>query len=132
MTSDGAVANVSSSAVGAAAPGAVQPVSPSAAAECGSVRLGNACAPRRTVGGAVVDGVNVLARTFCWLVVSAVPAVHVGCTIAGAEPGRDAAQKFLAAADEFGWQRNSEGHEGPWTQGTKVRVGVHFLRRPTN
>ncbi len=49
-----------------------------------------------------------------------------------AEPGRDAAQKFLAAVDELGWQRESEGHEGPWTEGTKVRVGVHFLRRPVN
>lgn len=49
-----------------------------------------------------------------------------------AEPGREAAQRFIAAADELGWQRESEGHDGPWTEGTKVRVGIHFLRRPAN
>ena len=47
-----------------------------------------------------------------------------------AEPGRDAARRFLAAADELGWGRTSETHEGPWNDGTGVRVGLHFLRRP--
>jgi predicted nicotinamide N-methyase len=47
-----------------------------------------------------------------------------------AEPGREAAQRFLAAATALGWGRESETHDGPWTEGTNVRVGVHFLRRP--
>lgn len=47
-----------------------------------------------------------------------------------AEPGREAAQRFLAAATALGWGRESETHDGPWTEGTSVRVGVHFLRRP--
>lgn len=47
-----------------------------------------------------------------------------------AEPGREAAQRFLTAATELGWGRESETHEGPWSEGTRVRVGVHFLRRP--
>jgi predicted nicotinamide N-methyase len=47
-----------------------------------------------------------------------------------AEPGRDAARRFLAAATELGWQRASETQAGPWADGTSVSVGVHFLRRP--
>jgi predicted nicotinamide N-methyase len=47
-----------------------------------------------------------------------------------AEPGREAARRFLAAADELGWQRASEEHDGPWVDSTSVRVGLHFLRRP--
>lgn len=47
-----------------------------------------------------------------------------------AEPGREAARRFLNAATELGWARESETHDGPWSEGTIVRVGVHFLRRP--
>lgn len=47
-----------------------------------------------------------------------------------AEPGRDTARRFLAAADELGWRRTSEGHDGPWSENPSVRVGLHFLRRP--
>ncbi len=47
-----------------------------------------------------------------------------------AEPGREAARRFLAASADLGWTRASETHDGPWSEGTTVRVGVHFLRRP--
>jgi predicted nicotinamide N-methyase len=47
-----------------------------------------------------------------------------------AEPGREAARRFLTAAADLGWQRASEEHAGPWTDGTSVRVGLHVLRRP--
>ena len=47
-----------------------------------------------------------------------------------AEPGRDAARRFLAAATELGWQYTSETQDGPWADGTSVTVGLHFLRRP--
>ncbi len=47
-----------------------------------------------------------------------------------AEPGRDAARRFLDAADELGWQRESEEHDGPWADGARVRVGLHIMRRP--
>ncbi len=47
-----------------------------------------------------------------------------------AEPGRDSARRFLVAADEMGWQRESSHHDGPWVDGTQVRVGLHLLRKP--
>ena len=47
-----------------------------------------------------------------------------------AEPGRAAARRFLSAAAELGWQGASETRDGPWADGTNVRVGLHFLRRP--
>ncbi|MGN6699187.1 MAG: class I SAM-dependent methyltransferase [Thermomicrobiales bacterium] len=47
-----------------------------------------------------------------------------------AEPGRESSRRFLAIADEQGWQRESLDHHGPWPDGGAVRVGLHFLRRP--
>ena len=47
-----------------------------------------------------------------------------------AEPGRDTARRFLAAADELGWRRTSAHHDGPWVEETRVRVGLHVLRKP--
>jgi predicted nicotinamide N-methyase len=47
-----------------------------------------------------------------------------------AEPGREAARRFLAAAAELGWAGEHDEHAGPWVDGTAVRVGLHFLRRP--
>lgn len=47
-----------------------------------------------------------------------------------AEPGRESSKRFLAAADDLGWRRASETHEGPWADGTRVRVGLHTMRRP--
>lgn len=46
-----------------------------------------------------------------------------------AEPGRETARRFLAAADEMGWRRESTHHEGPWAENTQVRVGLHFLQK---
>lgn len=47
-----------------------------------------------------------------------------------AEPGRDSARRFLVAADELGWRRESGHHDGPWGDGAQVRVGLHVLRKP--
>ncbi len=47
-----------------------------------------------------------------------------------AEPGRDTARHFLAAATQLGWQITSERHNGPWTDNAEVKVGVHVIRRP--
>jgi predicted nicotinamide N-methyase len=47
-----------------------------------------------------------------------------------AEPGRDTARRFLTAADEMGWLRESAHHDGPWVENAQVRVGLHTLRKP--
>lgn len=47
-----------------------------------------------------------------------------------AEPGRESARRFLAAADELGWRRDSTGHDGPWFESAPVRVGLHLLHKP--
>jgi predicted nicotinamide N-methyase len=47
-----------------------------------------------------------------------------------AEPGRETARRFLTAADEMGWQRESSHHDGPWVENSQVRVGLHTLRKP--
>ena len=46
-----------------------------------------------------------------------------------AEPGRESARRFLAAARHAGWRIASEQADGPWPDGTGVRVGLHVLRR---
>lgn len=48
-----------------------------------------------------------------------------------AEPGRDASRRFLDAAAELGWARESETHEGPWVDDGRVHVGLHIMRRPS-
>lgn len=47
-----------------------------------------------------------------------------------AEPGRDTARRFLTAADEMGWRRESAHHDGPWAENSQVRVGLHTLHKP--
>ncbi len=47
-----------------------------------------------------------------------------------AEPGRETARRFLAAATDAGWRIATEHAEGPWPDGNRVRVGLHTLRRP--
>lgn len=47
-----------------------------------------------------------------------------------AEPGREAARRFLGLASAAGWQCSTERFAGPWPDRTGVRVGVHSLRRP--
>lgn len=47
-----------------------------------------------------------------------------------AEPGRETARRFLTAADELGWRRESTHHDGPWAENSQVRVGLHTLRKP--
>lgn len=47
-----------------------------------------------------------------------------------AEPGRDTARHFLAAATQLGWQITSEHHPGPWTDNAQMHVSVHVIRRP--
>lgn len=47
-----------------------------------------------------------------------------------AEPGRETARRFLAAATDAGWHVATEHAEGPWPDGNRVRVGLHTLRRP--
>ncbi len=47
-----------------------------------------------------------------------------------AEPGRDTARRFLAAARDAGWRIASEHVDGPWPDDGAVRVGLHVLRRP--
>jgi predicted nicotinamide N-methyase len=49
-----------------------------------------------------------------------------------AEPGRESARRFLAAADEMGWRRESTHADGPWTENAQVRVGLHVLHKPHN
>ena len=47
-----------------------------------------------------------------------------------AEPGRESARRFLIAADEMGWRRDSTHADGPWAENTPVRVGLHTLWKP--
>lgn len=48
-----------------------------------------------------------------------------------AEPGRQPAQRFVAAARMAGWQAETVVHHGPWPDPSdrRVRVRIHVLRR---
>ncbi len=48
-----------------------------------------------------------------------------------AEPGRDVARRFVAAALAHGWLDEARQHDGPWTdlEDTGIVVTVHRLRR---
>lgn len=47
-----------------------------------------------------------------------------------AEPGRDTARRFLIQARAAGWTDEARYFTGPWADNA-VRVGVHFLHKPT-
>jgi len=48
-----------------------------------------------------------------------------------AEPGRDVARRFVAAAIAHGWRDEAQQHAGPWTdrEDTGTTVTIHRLRR---
>jgi len=48
-----------------------------------------------------------------------------------AEPGRQPAQRFVAAARMAGWQVQTVAHHGPWPDPSdrRVKVRIHMLRR---
>lgn len=48
-----------------------------------------------------------------------------------AEPGRDVARRFVAAATVQGWLDDPQQHSGPWTdrEDTGITVTIHRLRR---
>jgi predicted nicotinamide N-methyase len=46
-----------------------------------------------------------------------------------AEPRRESARRFLAAADAAGWRRATEEYDGPWPEGNAT-VRVHILHPP--